>query len=103
MKRLVDTKFTDDQERFINQAEGEVWTSNLKCPKCGSDCLDINEKTIVVGTYTQRHGLIDHNAYFEPGNLDGIYCVCHECGHSWVPRKKSHLGQCEVKQVTARY
>ena len=61
MKRLVDTKFSDEQEKFINLAEGEVWTSNIKCPKCGSDCLDINEKTIVIGTYTQRHGLIDHN------------------------------------------
>ena len=32
MKRLVDTKFTEEQEKFINLAEGEVWTSNIKCP-----------------------------------------------------------------------
>ena len=103
MKRLVDTKFTDEQEKFISRAEGEVWTSNIKCPKCGSDCLDINEKTIVIGTYTQRHGLIDHNAYFEPGDLDGIWCVCHDCGHRWTPKRRSHVGQCEVQQITSRY
>lgn len=103
MKRVTDIKFTDEQERFISRAEGEVWTSNIKCTKCGSDCLDINEKTIVVGTYTQMHGLIDHNAYFEPGNLDGIFCMCHDCGHRWTPRRKPHLGSCEVQQVTARY
>lgn len=103
MKRLVDTKFTDEQEKFINRAEGEVWTSNIKCPKCGSDCLDINEKTIVIGTYTQRHGLIDHNAYFEPGDLDGIWCVCHDCNHRWTPKRRSHVGQCEAQQITSRY
>lgn len=70
MKRLVDTKFTEEQEKFINLAEGEVWTSNIKCPNCGSDCSDINEKTIVIGTYTQRYGLIDHNAYFEPFHIE---------------------------------
>ena len=103
MKRLVDTKFTEEQERFIDLAEGEVWTSNIKCPKCGSDCLDINEKTIVIGTYTQRYGLIDHNAYFDPGDLGGIFCVCHHCGYRWVPRKRCHLGQCEEIKVTTRY
>ena len=103
MKRITDIKFTDEQEKFISNAEGEVWTSNIKCPKCGSDCLEINEKTIVVGTYLQRHGLIDHNAYFDPGELDGIFCVCSDCGHRWVPRKRFHLGQCEEIQVTARY
>ena len=103
MKRLVETKFSDEAESLIRNAEGECWTSNVKCPKCGSTTLTINEVTEVVGSYYQVDGVLEHTGYFEPGNITGISCVCGKCHHNWIPRNRCQLTNCEEIKITSRY
>lgn len=65
------------------------WHTSYKCPKCGSDFFSIQERVIVIYNYEAEEGVIEFDCLEDQAlKVLSTSCVCHECGHTWHPRKE---------------
>lgn len=58
--------------------------TKAKCPKCKSKNLILSECTECWTQWEQIDGEIDYDhGDLNPGDIDGVYGDCKDCGHKW--------------------
>lgn len=73
---------------------GEKFPTPVRCPKCRSRTIWLNEQGYWSSCYEVIDGVLDREGFLEPGGVERVYGCCKRCQHRWTLRNVIQITDC---------
>lgn len=65
-----------------------MWTTDKKCPRCGSRSFQIADYCKISYIYECIDGIVEADGQGDSCDHISTTCICRQCGHEWHPKGK---------------